>query len=69
MLLANTRKYDFNVKTLCQLFDSFVGSILSYGCEVLGFTKSKELARIHLKFCKLILKVKTCTGNAVFYGE
>ena len=34
VLSANTRKYDFNVKTLCQLFDSFVGSILSYGCEV-----------------------------------
>ena len=69
VLLANTRKYDFNVKTLCQLFDSFVGSILSYGCEVWGFTKSKELERIHLKFCKLILKVKTSTSNAGIYGE
>ena len=42
VLVANTRKYDFNIKTLCQLFDSFVGSILSYGCEVWGFTKSKN---------------------------
>ena len=69
VLLANTRQYDFNFKTLCQLFDSFVGSILSYGCEVWGFTKSKELERIHLKFCKLILKVKTSTSNAGIYGE
>ena len=69
VLLANTRKYEFNIKTLCQLFDSFVGSILSYGCEVWGFTKSKELERIHLKFCKLILKVKTSTSNAGIYGE
>ena len=43
VLLSNTRKYDLNVKTLCQLFDSFIGSILSYGCEVWGFSKSKEL--------------------------
>ena len=69
VLVANTRIYDFNIKTLCQLFDSFVGSILSYGCEVWGFTKSKELERIHLKFCKLILKVKTSTSNAGIYGE
>ena len=34
-----------------------------------GFTKSKELERIHLKFCKLILKVKTSTSNAGIYGE
>ena len=69
VLLANTCKYDFNIKTLCQLFDSFVGSILSYGCEVWGFTKSKELERIHLKFCKLILKLRTRTSNAGIYGE
>ena len=69
VLLANTRKCDFNIKTLCQLFDSFVGSILSYGCEVWGFSKSKELERIHLKFCKTILKAKTCTSNAGGYGD
>ena len=56
-------------KTLCQLFDSFVGSILSYGCEVWGFSKSKALERIHLKFCRMILKVKSSMSNAGIYGE
>ena len=37
VLLSNTRKCNFNLKTLCQLFDSFIGSILSYGCEILDF--------------------------------
>ena len=45
-------------KTLCQLFDSFVGSILCYSCEVWGFSKSEEIERIHLKYCKQILGVK-----------
>ena len=31
--------------------------------------KSKELERIHLKFCKLIFKVKSNTSNAGIYGE
>jgi hypothetical protein len=54
---------------LCQLFDSFVGSILSYSSEVWGYTKSKEIERIHLKFCKRILNVRTSTCNASIYGE
>ena len=50
ILLQKTRKYDLSPKTMCQLFDAFVGSILSYSCEVWGYTKSKQLERIHLKF-------------------
>ena len=52
------------------VFDSFVSSILNYGCEIWGYTKSKELERIHLKFCKQLLGVKTSTCNmAAVYGE
>ena len=54
---------------MCQLFDSFVGSIISYACEVWGFSKSKELERIHMKFCKRALGVKLSTSNAGIYGE
>ncbi len=69
ILLANTKQYDFNPWTMCQLFDSFVSAILSYGCEVWGHTKSKEMERIHLKFCKTILGVKRSTSNVGVYGE
>lgn len=68
-LLCNVRNIDFTPKTLCQLFDSFVGSILCYCCEVWGFSKSKEIERIHLKYCKQILGVKLSTSNAGVYGE
>ena len=69
ILLQKTRKYDLSPKTMCQLFDAFVGSILSYSCEVWGYTKSKQLERIHLKFCKNILNVKLSTSNVGVYGE
>ena len=68
-LLANVKTYEFKPKTLCQLFDSFVGSVISYGCEVWGYSKSKDLERLHLKFLKRVLGVKLSTSNAGVYGE
>jgi hypothetical protein len=34
-----------------------------------GFTKSKEIERLHLKFCKKILNVKVNSCNVAVYGE
>lgn len=69
VLLQNIRGFDFSPKTLCQLFDSFVSSILNYCSEIWGYTKSKQIERIHLKFCKRILNVKPSTSNVGVYGE
>ena len=41
ILLAKLRTHKLQPKTMCQLFDAFVGSILSYGSEMWGFSKSK----------------------------
>ena len=68
-LLFNTKKYCLKPKVLCQLFDAFVGSILNFSSEVWGFGKCKEIERIHLKFCKTLLKVKSSTCNMGVYGE
>ena len=68
-LLANVKTFDFTPKTLCQLFDSFVGSVISYGCEVWGYSKSKDLERLHLKVLKRVLGVKLSTSNVGVYGE
>ena len=35
----------------------------------MGYTKSKELERIHLKFCKGLLRVRANTCTAAVYGE
>ena len=68
-LITNTSKYDFKVKILLQLFDTFVGSTLNYVCEITGFSKSKQIERIHLKFLRYILNVKQSTSTISLYGE
>ena len=68
-LLSNIKSVEVLPKTLCQIFGSFVGSIISYYCEVWGFSKSKELERIHMRFCKRVLDVKLSTSNAEIYGQ
>ena len=69
ILLVKCCKVPLTPKTLCQLFDSFVSSILHYSCEIWGFVQAIELERLHLKFCKRILKVRTTTASAGVYGE
>ena len=68
-LLSNIKTVEFTPKILCHLYDSFVGSIISYACEVWGFSKSKELERIHMRFCRRVLGVKVSTRNAGINGE
>ena len=55
----------------CQLklFDQLVQPIMLYSCEVWGFENIICLERLHLKFCKYILKVKTSTPDSMVYGE
>ena len=69
VLLNKTKEYNFKPSVLCQLFDAFVGATLNYGAEIWGFGKAKEIERIHLKFCKSILGVKSSTCNMAVYGE
>ena len=68
-LLSRLKQYNTMPKVALQLFDSFVSPILSYGCEVWGFSKSKQLENIHLKFCKNVLGVRQSTSNVAVYGE
>lgn len=42
---------------------------LNYACPIWGFSKSKDLERIHIKFCKIILGVKQSACNSAIYGE
>ena len=69
ILLSNENKYDVLPSISLQLFDSFVASTLNYSCAVWGFTKTKSIERVHLKFCKSILSVKQSTSTASVYYE
>ena len=49
---------NLSVAILLELFDKLILPILCYSCEVWGFNKAKDIERVHLKFCKYILKIK-----------
>ena len=69
ILMYNCKTIPLTPKTQCQLFDSFVGSILGYGSEIWGYTKSKEIERIHLTFLNRLLNVNQSTNTAGVYVE
>ena len=68
-LLYKCKKLNFKSSCLMQLFDAFVGSILSYANEIWGLTKNKELEGIQLNFCKRLLNVSYSTSSLAVYGE
>ena len=52
-----------------KLFDSLISPILTYSSEVWGFENSKIVEKIHLQFCKKILKIRNNTPSYMVYGE
>lgn len=61
----------FNLPISCQfdLFDKVVLPVLIYGCEVWGYENLQVVERIHLKFLKHILQLKSSTPSFMVYGE
>ena len=68
-VLKMGRIYKLSVKIQLDLFDKMIKPILLYGLEVWGFGKNEVLERVHLKFCKILLNLKSCTPNYMVYGE
>ena len=61
----------FNLPIDCQLdlFDKIVIPVLLYGCEIWGYENLELIERIHLKFLKFILGLKSSTPSYMVYGE
>lgn len=51
------------------LFDTCVGSILNYGCEVWGNHSARDIEKIHLEFIKNVLCVRKNTNTSMVYFE
>ena len=68
-LFQLSRKIKLDIKTKLLLFDRFVVPILLYAAEVWGIYGLKEVDKLHIKFCKRILCVRTQTPNFAVYGE
>jgi hypothetical protein len=62
-------RVQFDVKTKLLLFDRMVSPIVLYCSEVLGIYNTNIIERVHIKYCKKILGVKTQTPNIAVLGE
>ena len=62
-------KLDCKIQMKSELFDKMITPILLYGSEVWGIYCKKEIDKLHIKFCKYVLDVKTQTSNFAVYGE
>ena len=62
---------EFNLPLECQLdlFDKVVVPVLLYGSEVWGFENLDLIERLHLKFLKYVLNLKSSTPAYMVYGE
>ena len=61
--------YDPQPEFCCELFDRLIAPILMYGSEVWGFHSADAVERVHLNFCKKVLKLKKTTTSNIVYGE
>lgn len=68
-VIRKIRQLNLPVECQLDLFDKVVMPVLLYGCEVWGFENIETIERIHLKFLKHILNLKSCTPSYMVYGE
>ena len=68
-LLKKSRKLGLDIDVQLKLFDSVVMPVALYGCEIWGFSSTDIIEKLHLQFCKMILKVKKSTPTCMVYGE
>ena len=68
-VLSNCNALELTLDLQLEMFDCMVMPILAYGCEVWGSTKNEILEKLHLRYCKYILKVKNSTPLCMLYGE
>ena len=64
-----TKGLEIPVSIMHNLFDTYVLSVLNYGCEIWGYIKAENVERVHRKYCKRLLGVKNSTNNLAVYSE
>ena len=68
-LLSKCIKLNLPLDIALELFDSLVSPILLYGCEIWGCGNCKAIESLHVKFCKIILKINKNSPNCMALGE
>lgn len=68
-LLKKASKLVLPIDIQLHLFDSVVAPVLLYGSEVWACEDLSGIEKLHLRFCKMLLKVNKSTANNMVYGE
>ena len=69
-VLKRGRTHNLSIECQLELYSKMVKPILLYGSEIWGFSKNIQcLENVQLRFCKLLLKLKTSTPSYMIYGE
>ena len=68
-LLKKSKNINLPIYISVDLFNKTIVSILTYGCEVWGFTNIELLEKLQLKFIKMLLHLKQSTPSMMIYGE
>lgn len=69
-LFSSIENFDsMYVNMQLSMFHSLVVPVLCYASEIWGFAEAKKVETVHLKFLKMILKVKKTTPSCIVYKE
>ena len=68
-LLKKCKKKNLPVDVTIDMFNKMIVPILTYGCEVWGFTNADIVDRLQLKFLKIVLRLRRSTPSHMIYGE
>ena len=68
-MLKRGKFHNLSISRELDLFDKVVKPILFYSCELWELSNCDIIERVHLKYCKLLLILKSSTPNCMIYGE
>ena len=68
-LIGKCRKYDLPIDLQLELFNTMVMPIMTYACEIWGYSVNRELKLLQMKFYKQVLHVHRNTSTDIVYGE
>jgi hypothetical protein len=68
-LMNSLKSVYISTEQQCMLFDSMVGSVLSYALEICGFHRAHDIVVIHTRFYRFVLKIGKNVPTAFLYSE
>lgn len=68
-IYTKIKNVSLSIDVQFKLFDALVSPILLYSSEVWGYENANVLEKVHLQFCRKILKLRKSTPKYMVYGE